>query len=515
MRLNFQLIYFLGLTLFAFSLPLSPFLLSVSQFILVGNWILEGNFRGKLQILQNRKALWIFPLIFLAHLAGMLHTVEILNGLHDLKIKLPLLILPLIIGTSQTLSEKVLNRLLIVFGIATFIGTLVSFYYYLRYPFIEIREISVIISHIRLSILVNISIFSLSFLLFKYYNAISKPLKISGILIISWMVFFLYLLQSITGAVVFLALLFLITFHLPTFPKSALMRKMLLSGAAVVIVFLAANMVASIRLFTERPYKFESLELTTVNGNPYLHFPEKREMEGGNYVWLYISDIELERGWNAISELDYSGKDLRGHELRTTLIRYLTSKGLRKDSVGLSKLSQYEIERIENGKASSFYFGKFPHPRIYQVVWELDVYFKGANPSGKSIAQRIEYWKNSVQIIKRSPIVGVGTGDVQTAFNEQYEKTFSLLEPKYRLRAHNQLLTFSIALGIPAMILLVFALIYPISSEKKWSYFFARLIILTSFISMLNEDTLETQAGVSFIAFFYSLFIFGTDTFEK
>jgi hypothetical protein len=30
-------------------------------------------------------------------------------------------------------------------------------------------------------------------------------------------------------------------------------------------------------------------------------------------------------------------------------------------------------------------------------------------------------------------------------------------------------------------------------------------------ISMLWEDTLETQTGISFFAYFYSLFIFGRD----
>jgi hypothetical protein len=34
-------------------------------------------------------------------------------------------------------------------------------------------------------------------------------------------------------------------------------------------------------------------------------------MEGGNYVWLYVCEEELEKSWNSLSELDYNGKDLK------------------------------------------------------------------------------------------------------------------------------------------------------------------------------------------------------------
>jgi hypothetical protein len=33
-------------------------------------------------------------------------------------------------------------------------------------------------------------------------------------------------------------------------------------------------------------------------------------------------------------------------------------------------------------------------------------------------------------------------------------------------------------------------------------------------LSMLWEDTLETHTGVSFFAYFYSVFIFGTESYE-
>lgn len=513
MRLNFHLIYFIGFSLFAVSLPLSPFLLSVSQFVLVGNWILEGNFSGKFQLLKKRKGLWVFLLFFLFHLTGMIYTADFYSGIQDLKIKLPLLLLPLIIGTSRPLSERELNRVLALFAIATFISTLICFYYYTKSPFGDTRNISVFISHIRLSILINIAVFSLGYLIFRYYHFSGKGYKIAGFLVICWLIYFNSLLQSVTGIMVFLALIILFVFHFSTFSKSYIIRGILIAFTGLVIIYFAASFVTSIKLFSDHQINLEDLELVTMNGNEYSHYPENREMEGGHYVWLYICEKELEKGWNAISERSYNGTDLREQEIRTTLIRYLTSKGLRKDSSGISELSIKDIRNIENGIASSYYTRKvFPHPRIYQIVWEMDTYYKGADPNGLSVAQRIEYWKNANQIIKKNPIFGVGTGDVKIAFKEQYEKSSSILHEKYRLRAHNQFFTFAIALGVPAMLILLFAMLYPAFSEKKSKFFLVQLIILTAIISMLNEDTLETQAGVSFFAFFYCLFIFGSES---
>jgi hypothetical protein len=516
MRLNFQLIYFLSLTLFALSLPLSPFLLSVSQFILLGNWILEGQFKDKWQTFKNRKGLWIFLLFFLLHFSGMAHTSDLFNGLHDLKIKLPLLLLPVVIGTSRPLTEKAINRLLIAFGIATFLSTIICYYNYLKTPMIDVREISVFISHIRLSILVNISIFSFAYLILKYNHMTWIGYKLGGVLIIAWMLFFLNLLQSVTGMMVFVVIIVLISLHLFSLTRSGFIRSGVLLFTVSIIIFLAANLITSIRLFSEYHIENENLKLLTVNGNPYSHDPGNREMEGGNYVWLYVCEEELEQEWNSKSKLEYQGNDLRGQELRTTLIRFLTSKGLGKDSAGLNTLSPAEIKLVENGIASSYYTNRvFPHPRIYQVVWELHSYSRGANPGGLSVAQRIEYWKNAIMIIKSNPIMGVGTGDVQKAFDEFYENNQSALKPEYRLRAHNQFLTFAIALGIPAMLLLLFAFFYPAFSEKRWKLFLPQFIIIIAFISMLNEDTLETQAGVSFFAFFYTLFIFGMENTGK
>jgi O-antigen ligase len=75
-------------------------------------------------------------------------------------------------------------------------------------------------------------------------------------------------------------------------------------------------------------------------------------------------------------------------------------------------------------------------------------------------------------------------------------------------RSHNQFLTFWVSFGIFGLIsfLLIwyFSLVQAIQS-KNWMSLLFILIALTSFIS---EDTLETQQGVTFVAFFLGVLPF-------
>ena len=164
---------------------------------------------------------------------------------------------------------------------------------------------------------------------------------------------------------------------------------------------------------------------------------------------IYICEVELRNEWNKRSTYYYDGKDKKGQNISQTLIRYLTSKGLRKDSIGVSKLTKEDIGLIEDGYSNYIFKRKLGiYPRIYQILWEIDTYKKQGNPSGHSITQRLEFQKNAIQIIKKNFWLGVGTGDVQQAFNIQYNISNSPLAQRWRLKAHNQLITFFLTFGV-------------------------------------------------------------------
>ena len=245
------------------------------------------------------------------------------------------------------------------------------------------------------------------------------------------------------------------------------------------------------------------LDTHTQRGNTYVHDTKSRSIENGNYVWLYICHKELKKEWNKRSRIKYNEKDNKGNTIKYTLIRYLASKGFHKDADGVLELTNEDVESIEKGIANYIYTSKIGlYPKFYQVIWEVDNYIRGNNPSGHSVTQRIEYYKSAYHIFKENILIGVGTGDLKIAYNDYYNKSNSILEKKWRLRAHNQYLTFLVAFGVIGFLWIMFSLFAPIYFEQGFRSYLFFIFFAIAFLSMINEDTLETQTGATFFAYF-------------
>ena len=197
------------------------------------------------------------------------------------------------------------------------------------------------------------------------------------------------------------------------------------------------------------------------------------------------------------------------------LVRYLTSKGLRKDSVGVFSLSENDVSNIKKGIPTVRelkYSGIFL--RLDRLFFEYNVYINQGNPSGNSATQRLEFWKVGWGIVKDNFFTGVGTGDVQQAYDQQYSKQENRLDEKFQLRAHNQFLTIWITFGIFGLLFFIFILFYPFSDPvvRENNYYLAFFIVVL--LSFVAEDTLETQAGLSFFVAFYTFFLLADETKE-
>ncbi len=503
--------------LLAASLPLSPFLVTISQAILMVNWLAEGDFKNKLHRIRKRKALFAFLLIFLVHLIWLIPTQDFSYALKDLKIKLPVLILPLVLGTGKIFKENDLKMILLIFISAVLVSTFFSIYrlsMVSSIPNADLRDISVFISHIRLSLLVNMAVFSLLYILVTSTFQWNRPLRNILWASLAWLILFLFILQSITGIVIFIVsgFLFLLMFSRRLDKQYWYIRYPFMYGLILLIFVISAYALYVIFSFSGKPVSEDKLKTLTPAGNPYEHFPGNKKMENGNYVWINICEPEMKKEWNRRSSMEYSGQDLQGHELRHTLIRYLTSRGFEKDSAGISKLTETDIINIERGMANHIYQNnKWLYPRIYQLVWEIDNYRKGGNPSGHSLAQRFEYWKTGFGIIKNYTWFGVGTGDVAVAYERQYSQDRSPLAPEWQLRAHNQFITFLISFGITGFLIVMFGIMAPYYFEKRQTQLLPVMFACIALMSMFTEDTLETQAGATFFAFFYALFVFAME----
>ena len=239
---------------------------------------------------------------------------------------------------------------------------------------------------------------------------------------------------------------------------------------------------------------------TTLEGHAYVSDTTLKVYENGHRVWVYVCDEELEREWAKRSTVPFNGKNQLLQPLRTSLIRFMSSKGLRKDATHLKMLSDEEVQAIERGFPNVTYLHITGFERrIKEIAWEYVQYRKGLDPNDHSITQRLEFWKAASSIIHDHPWLGTGTGDMPQAFSVAYQTMQSPLRKENRLRAHNQFLSIGVAFGVPAMMLFILAMFRMIYLGRNNKLFIATWIILM--ISMLTEDTLETQSGVTFFAF--------------
>lgn len=512
-------IYFGTFLLLAFNLTIWQLILSIAQLSMAANWILEGDFKRKWNVLKQRKSIWIIGGIVLIHFLGLIHTENIAQGFKDLKIKLPILALPLIIGTSKPLSFKQIKTIIYVFCAGVFISTLISIGKFIITEFVYLDSyrgiLSVFISHIRYSLYINIAIFSLLYLTFsKKYPSLFKHEKKLSFIIIIWLILFLFLLQSFTGIFIFLFLSIFVAFIF-TFKLKNLIARWFCFVFCLTMPLLPISYVTKIirDFYRYENVDFSKLEIKTKQGNFYQHKPNRKNTENGNYTWIYVCPKELKQAWEKRSKYSLYGNNKQNQSVYYTVVRYMSSKGLRKDTEGITQLSNEDIKYIEAG-CSNYLFPKRGNifARIYQIIWEIDIYLKGACPNGHSLTQRFEFIKTAFNIVKNNFWIGVGTGDLKEAYKKQYEKDKSCLNKKYRLRAHSQWITFFVALGIIGGIICLICLILPIILEKKQTDFLMIIFILTAFLSMINEDTLESQAGVTFFAFFYAFFLYNNST---
>jgi len=506
-------LYFWSLVLIAVSLPTSPFMTTVGTVIATIGWFVEGSVRQKLKRL-NHHSVWFFVLLFVIHVLWMANTDDIPYGLHHLKIKLPLLLLPLVIASSPQLGFREIRTITLYSTGALYFNLLVSLSIYFGWwdrPFDDIRQISIYISHIRLVLLLNLSIFSLLFFLFFHLQRLSTLERVLFVIIIISFLFYLYLLRSLTGLflVGLLSVLFL-GFYFYQQKNRQNFRLALLFISLIILVSISYT-AYQIKIFYDvEKIDWEHLPQKTAKGNNYYHELNDKTLENGHYIGLYYAENEVREAWNEVSDFPFDSINSKGSELKYALQRYLTSKGLRKDYDGVKQLNPVDITAIENGIANHrFLYPYLPDVILYGIIWQIDVYTKTGNPSGYSISQRLEYVKTTWKIIAQNFWLGVGTGDIKQCFISQYEKQNTQLSIEFRNRAHNQFLTFFVSLGIIGFFISIVALFLPIYlRRKKLSYYFV-LFAIIAFLSMLNEDTLETQAGVVFFAFYYPLFLFG------
>lgn len=546
--IRYTTMYFVSLALLVASLPLSKFTMSLFQFSTLFFWLWHGvdtsflknypsasllnplklfKFLGMvvkltfqalirkfIEFFRNKPAMALASL-FLLHIAGLLYTTDFNYALKDLRTKVPLFILPLFIATGPRLSTRTFYLILACFIGAVLGGSIYRLILYMNLPMADSRSLSAHTSHIRFSLnAVYATFIALFFISSKgLLNTWHKWLLIVFSI---WIIGFITYMSYTTGIILFVLLGLLLLIYKSLKIKVLWLKLAALSGIAILILIpLLLLVYTGYKSVSTPAVEFSKLEKYTISGNTYYHDTVNFKSRNGKWIGLYISDKELRQSWAQRSSIPIDGFDKKKQLIRFTLITYLASKDLRKDAEGMSKLSDAEIRNIENG------INSFKKPQMTgfksqfaDFITGYQRYIQYNDPNSGSMIQRFEYWRTSLLIIQQHPVIGVGTGDLPSAFQNQYEKMTTNLSMQNRLRSHNQYLSITVAFGIIGLIWFIAVMILPGIITRNFKNYFYLVFWIIFMLSMLTEDTIETQEGVTFYILFTALMLLGREKAE-
>jgi len=128
--------------------------------------------------------------------------------------------------------------------------------------------------------------------------------------------------------------------------------------------------------------------------------------------------------------------------------------------------------------------------------------------AGQTVEPRLERWKISFNLIKKSPVIGYGTGSEIQLLQERYFAKKFYSSYLHRLNSHNQYLSFLIKTGIWGLSIYIVTLVYGFKQAiKKRDVVFFSFMILIAVVS-LSENVLDADKGVIFYSTFLSYFVF-------
>lgn len=486
-------IYIILLTLLGGCMVTSTWASNLVWVLLGANWVFEGRWREKWQMAKESRPLQVYIALYLLLLLGMMWTENQHYGWWILQVKLPLLVVPLVVLTTRPLEGRVRRGVLWAYATTVFVVSLIGLVRMLTIPDLPYREAVPYISHIRFALNCCMVVCLCAGAVIKIRAVVQKA---AAGLTMLWMLAFIAMLHSYT-AIAMLAVVSLVTIIVYNRHWPLIALWVLVVGTFA--FFVGRDVKAYYRM---SPLATKPLRSHTAAGNLYFHANDGI-IENGNYVNNYICPDELRQEWNRRSAMPYDSITATGYNIEPTLVRYMNSLGLTKDSVGLAAMSDEQINAVERGVANHVYEGGNPlRKMIYVMLLEREFYVHTHAVAGFTMLQRIELWEATLKVIAEQPWFGVGTGDVVDAMQSYLAADKSELSGR-GMRSHNEYLGLTAAIGIVGMLLILILVARALSRHgKKRMPPLMLAWVLIIFISMLTEDTVDTLAGILFCTWF-------------
>ncbi|MEX0275017.1 MAG: O-antigen ligase family protein, partial [Flavobacteriaceae bacterium] len=149
--------------------------------------------------------------------------------------------------------------------------------------------------------------------------------------------------------------------------------------------------------------------------------------------------------------------------------------------------------------------------RIYagkqaEDMFDYNQYGGSSNIGTWEKTNRMYIWDSALKVVKENPVFGVGTGDVVTSLNVQYEKDGRSFLAVYDTNTHNQFLDYMVRYGLLGLflILIVFGLYFKVAVGRRDPIYLS--ILLLFLLAMMTENILDRQHGVVLFAYLNSIY---------
>lgn len=487
-------LYLVLLTLLGGCMVTSVWASNLMWVLMLANWVLEGRWAEKWQMARTSRLLHAVVAFFVLHLAGLLWTSNMAEGLATIVRLLPWLFVPLVVLTTRPPVGRSRNTILFLYAGTVVVVSLIGLVRWLTINDLLYRDIIPYVSHIRFSLNCCMVIF-LCIRALQWVKAPALTAKRLGLLAVAlWMMAFLLLQRSYTAFVV-LAVASLVALFWLRHRWVWLAVWLALVGGATAYVAVQYNDYHRLQ-----PLATQSLAVLTPSGNPYVHRCDGL-VENGNYVFNYLCHDELVQQWPTRSRVPLDGDTPSGFKVETTLVRYLNALGLPKDSTGVASLTDAQVAEVVAGVANPVYaHGSLPKRMVYVLFFEVENYRCYHAVTGFSMLQRFELWESALHVVRDHPWLGVGTGDLGDAMEADFRRTDSPLQGS-GLQPHSLFLTLLAQFGVPLFVLLLLVWLRAAPRLRRQGGLMVAWTVAV-LVSCVTENTLGTLTGILFCTWF-------------
>lgn len=500
-----QLVAMMGI---AAGLPFSKIPLSIGTMLLGLNVILLWDWKKVWKNWTSNRWIWLLFLYFIMEICSVLWSSDKHEAWNMIRRELTLYAIPLAVIAIPLTQFKHYKWVVLSFLTAVFLTSFINvgtyFHWWGSKVYDDIRSLSLFVSHLRYAMMIVLAlVFCAAWWIRRF------PYRWVAVLLAAWFVYYTIISQIGMGVFTLSGIVLMMFWFKVKSIRTRWIKRTFIAVFGACILFVAVFVYINLQPIPHKiEVKPEDYVKKTVNGNQYtFDVLPKINWENGYPVQAFIADEELEKEWSKVSGVNYdTGVDLKGNPVRNILWRYMTSKGLRKDSLDFQKMSKQDIRNVELGFASVEMAKGGISAQLYRMRSQLK---DAEDPNGKSLLEKIESLKAGITILKSHPLIGVGIGDMKPAFAEAYKSNHSKLTPENQHLTHNQFLTTWIAAGIICFIAFIALWFIQLAVALRINAFEWTGFLVITMLSFLIEDTLQTQTGVSFVAFFFAFFITG------